>query len=304
MTYYEKKRRSKGIDTIEVARLLEIDYPKYVKIEKGEMKMPTKLLDKFNEIMNKGKNELQLSAMNRQKEVNEWYDNMIANKRANLHKKMIDFNIDSYAELTKLMNYGSGSTFSKYVNKRIPTSYNFKERLYSFFENELNIQPVKKSENSKTKAKSKIGPNRSKKAIEFYKNFNIKEWMKKNGMQYRQFAESNGISPSTLYYYINPKSKKTVPTEYTINKVMNAVEKYEQLNNIQTSYDETKKEEIKMKNKSTNSLNNKYNARLSALSEEKIKLENEIVEINKRINQIEELETIYQEFITELYKLD
>ena len=42
--------------------MLGVSYERYILIEKGLVKMPSNLIDKFNAIINKGKNEKRRSA--------------------------------------------------------------------------------------------------------------------------------------------------------------------------------------------------------------------------------------------------
>ena len=53
--YGVKKRAQSGLTRADMAKELGVEYNKYKAMERGEIKMPSKLMDKFNEIINKGK---------------------------------------------------------------------------------------------------------------------------------------------------------------------------------------------------------------------------------------------------------
>ena len=55
-TYYKNKRNKVGLSQSDMARELGIPCVKYEQIERGEIKMPKRLIDKFNEIITRGNN--------------------------------------------------------------------------------------------------------------------------------------------------------------------------------------------------------------------------------------------------------
>ena len=57
MDYEDENGEWIGFDA-DMAKELGVEYNKYKAIERGEIKMPSKLMDKFNEIINRGKKQL------------------------------------------------------------------------------------------------------------------------------------------------------------------------------------------------------------------------------------------------------
>lgn len=172
MNYFKRKRIQKGFEQSDMANLLEIDYKKYVAIEKGERKMPVNLIDKFNKIIEKGKNEVQLEHLTREQEVEKWLEEMRqpTDNGIMLQTKMKEFNIKNYRELAELIGYGSASTISTCMTKARNVSYNFKNLLYAFFQDELNIQEKKEKKNEY--------------AREYYKNLKNKDERKEQKEDY------------------------------------------------------------------------------------------------------------------------
>ena len=65
-TIRRKKRAQSGLTRADMAKELGVEYNKYKAMERGEIKMPSKLMDKFNEIINKGKNVHTLERLDKQ----------------------------------------------------------------------------------------------------------------------------------------------------------------------------------------------------------------------------------------------
>lgn len=72
MTVYEKKRKRVGLTSSEMAKLLEVKFDLYDCWEKGDITMPSLFIDKFNRIINRGKQDLKLESLNRKEEVEKW----------------------------------------------------------------------------------------------------------------------------------------------------------------------------------------------------------------------------------------
>lgn len=97
-TVYRKRRRRTDLSQIEVANYLGISYDRYCLIERGDVKMPTRLLDKFNEIMNKSKGETIVDRINREQEVNKWWKEVSKREKwgtYGIDKYLKEFNIDN-----------------------------------------------------------------------------------------------------------------------------------------------------------------------------------------------------------------
>lgn len=160
MKYFEKRRKRSGLTKSEVAEKLGVDYQRYEMIERGQVKMPMKLFDKFNEITSKAKDEVEsIEDLNKKEEVEKWWEENIAARREDGKSKIYDlldeFNIKSMNQLSTLMGYKSASIISDYTREKsnyVP-GFDAKNRFYTFFKNELNMQPNLPQENNKSKAK-------------------------------------------------------------------------------------------------------------------------------------------------------
>ena len=76
MTYYEKRRRSTNFSQLDVANYLGMSYKRYKLIEKGDVKMPSRLINKFNELLHKGDNIHTLDKIEKKIEVDKWWEEM------------------------------------------------------------------------------------------------------------------------------------------------------------------------------------------------------------------------------------
>ena len=63
-TYYRKNRVKANIAPSDVAKELGLSYRRYTLIEKGIIKMPNDLINKFNEVINRGLNINKLDQLN------------------------------------------------------------------------------------------------------------------------------------------------------------------------------------------------------------------------------------------------
>lgn len=129
-----------------MSKELGIPYNKLVSIEKGEIIMPSYLIDKFNSIVNKGKKVNTIDNMNREKEIAEWFENMRVRHSDKpgdfeLLNVMKSFNIATYNELGKLIGCNASSISNMLLGNA--KNENLKNRLFDFFHDELNKQPEK-----------------------------------------------------------------------------------------------------------------------------------------------------------------
>lgn len=238
MNYFKRKRIQKGFDQSDMANLLEIDYKKYVAIEKGERKMPVNLIDKFNKIIEKGKSEVQLDRLTREQQIEQWLEEMRqpTDDGIMLQTKMKEFNIDTYKQLANLIGYRSSSTVSTCMNpkKGRTASYDFKNLLYSFFQNELNIQD-KQSEFKTQPRKIKTTKIRySQELADFYAKFDLGHWLDEANMSMNDFAKKCQVSVNTIYNYIGGKITPTVATLIKIKNVVNNHTQTEQIKQSQS----------------------------------------------------------------------
>lgn len=153
-TYYKNKRNKVGLSQSDMARELGIPCVKYEQIERGEIKMPKKLIDKFNEIITRGNNIHSLEKLEHEREVNEYIDWLI--KDDHLKLEMNRFNISTRTELGQLLGYKGGTILSKLFSGKYANGYGYdlKNKIYLFFHDELNMQPKKLSKQISNKQKS------------------------------------------------------------------------------------------------------------------------------------------------------
>lgn len=142
MNYYEKKRKKSGLSKSDMAIELGLTYARYISIERGDVKMPSKLIDKFNEIVNRGKENELTYAENNIKADEFW--NEVKEKTGKhtfkLHEYMKEYNVDALTTLASLLGYKSSGTIHNYLQGRNEAGDEFKKRLYNFFHDETNIQ--------------------------------------------------------------------------------------------------------------------------------------------------------------------
>ena len=142
MTYYEKKRKKSGLSKSDMAIELGLTYARYVSIEKGDVKMPSKLIDKFNEIVNRGK-ENELTYVENNTKANEFWEEVKQLRKDGkyvLYTKMEEYNIKTVKQLVSLLGYKSAGSIWNYLQGRNEAGDEFKKRLYNFFHDETNIQ--------------------------------------------------------------------------------------------------------------------------------------------------------------------
>ena len=155
-TIWRKKRAQSGLTRADMAKELGVEYNKYKAMERGEIKMPSKLMDKFNEIINKGKNVHTLERLDKQMDIEAFWNEITIkeNGQYKLMDRMKDFNINTYRELGVLLGYKDGSIFSTRLAHPEEAPIEFKTKLYNFFQDELNRQlPKEKTKSSKKKDK-------------------------------------------------------------------------------------------------------------------------------------------------------
>lgn len=155
-TIWRKKRAQSGLTRADMAKELGVEYNKYKAMERGEIKMPSKLMDKFNEIINRGKNVHKLEQLDKQMEIDTFWNEVTIkeNGQYKLMDRMKDFNINTYKDLGLLLGYKDGTIFSTRLAHPTEAPIEFKTKLYNFFQDELNIQlPKEKTKPTKKKDK-------------------------------------------------------------------------------------------------------------------------------------------------------
>lgn len=290
MNYYLKKRLHYHISRSDMAQMLGIDYSFYYAIEKGDVKMPINLIGKFNEIINRGKENEIITAENEIKADAFWEEVKQKNERGKyvLVDKMHEFNIYNYETLAQLLGYKSVGTIYNYLLGINEAGKEFKKRLYNFFSDELNIQIPKKVD-PKTKKIKKFDFKHSDKEIEFFNKFKLFDWLNKNDLTPREFAKISGVSEGSLYNFDNWKGGIRIPMDKTIKAIRDAVKQYEKQDQ------ETPKKP-----------NDDYISKQQLLAECQAQLEEDNAKIQELQKQIEEIKTkseITTKFIAMIQKL-
>ena len=186
-TYYKNKRNKAGLSQSDMAKELGIPCVKYEQIEKGEIKMPKRLIDKFNEIISRGNNIHSLEKLEHEREVNEYIDWL--SKNDHLKLEMDRFNISTRNELGQLLGYKGGSIISKLFSGKFAGAYDLKNKIYLFFHDELNMQPKKSKKqisNKQISDKQKLLTSKLKKYCEAY------------GLTQRELSKQMCISQPTI----------------------------------------------------------------------------------------------------------
>lgn len=197
-TYYKNKRNKVGLSQSDMAKELGIPCVKYEQIERGEIKMPKRLIDKFNEIISRGNNIHSLEKLEHEREVNEYFDWL--SKNDHLKLEMDRFNISTRNELGQLLGYKDGSIISKLFSGKFANAYDLKNKIYLFFHDELNMQPEKPKKSNK----QKLIKDRLKKYCETY------------GLTQCELSKQTHISQAT----INRLLKETqIVGNSTLNKI-------------------------------------------------------------------------------------
>lgn len=294
MSYYCNKRRKAGLSKSKVANALGIDYKRYVLIDKGVVKMPNKLIDKFNELINKTKTENDIDRINRTEVVNKWWDEVSVKKKHGvyvLNDKMKEFNIDTLTELSLLI--GSSKRYvSDCLNKPNTVNFEAKNRLYSFFENELNIQPPK---NKKTnKHSSHRNTHEDIELLNWWNSFDINKWCVDNNLTRKDILINTKLSSGTISNLFNNKVTPYNNTLALLKKYVDEVEKAieelpEEIQTIGKDLAREVNEDMKLKEK----LINKYETKLE-------EIENNINKYKHLIEKFEYEKVFYEEILKDI----
>ena len=230
-TTWRKRRLKKGLDISEVANYLDMSYERYALIDKGDVKMPNKYIEKFNELINKSKGETSINRLTREETVNVWWSKMCKKEgrgKFGLDEKLREFNISNLAELDRLMGYSSSGASSNYLNRGNNVSYDLKNKYFSFFENELNIQPLKKNTTKQLdKRKSEVSYREDAeytKLLEWFNSIDFKKWAEDKHLTRDQFKQLSGLSEGS----VNNVYAKRHATPYlkTLQKLKDFIDNY------------------------------------------------------------------------------
>ena len=311
MSYYCKKRMKAGLSKSEVANALGIDYKRYVLIDKGVVKMPNKLIDKFNKLMNKTKTENNIDRINRKEVVDKWWNEVSVKKKHGvyvLNDKMKEFNIDTLTELSLLI--GSNKRYvSDCLNNNDKVSFEAKNRLYSFFENELNIQPPKDKKINVHKKKNKHSSHRNInediELLNWWKSFDINKWCDDNDLTRKDVLINTKLSSGTICNLFNDKFTPYTNTLVLLKKYIDEVEKEKQVTMEFTSIPvEEVPEEIQTIGKNlAMEVNEDMKLKEKLINKYETKLEEIENNINKYKHLIEKLEcekAFYEEVLKDI----
>lgn len=214
--HYRKRRIKAGLTISDVAVGIDMDYMQYALIDRGLKKMPNKYLDRFNTLLGRSKGEAVVAKMSREELVEEWWSEIIKKEGHGcygLTKIMNTFNIETLGELDKLLGYSSTGATSRFLSHPEKVTYNIKNKYFSFFEDEINIQPIKKKPNVKKEVAEK--PNAV--LFNWYNNFDFDKWFRENNISQKTFCKETNISTGTLHNLRKKKFAK--PTLETIMKI-------------------------------------------------------------------------------------
>lgn len=309
-TIWNEKRCKSGLNRSDVAKMLGVSYERYILIEKGLVKMPSNLIDKFNAIINKGKNENKLNKLENDKKVNDYIDWLLSNDlndNSNLSNKMSEFNISTQKELGILLGYADGTCISQLKQNKDNVAYDFKNRIYDFFNDELNIQPKKEVQVIKTK-KPKCVDDEITPAY-------VLNYCKENNMPLAHLERLAGIGRTTLQVGVKNNSKFFPKTLKKLKDYFNSLDDdkenelvFPELPNINT-IDNNKDEDVS-KEILINTLDNvktkwqkRYEENISkqfALGMEIGNLQEQLELKQKEYDRLKEEEKVYSEILEDL----
>lgn len=272
--------------------------------------MPKNLIDKFNEIINRGQPMHDLEKLQYDKIVNEFYDNLKqkTNGVLNIKLKMKEFNINTYLELEKLMSIDS-SLFSKYIKHDVQAPYDFKNRLYMFFTNELNVQEPKKRAIARNKQGRRCA---NPELLEWYNNIDFKSILKEHGLQYNDVVEKTGVCLGSVSRIM--RKAYAAPSKPVLIKLKTYFDSLEETKN-QIEYETKTEIEIETTNETEHTTNEKditdFNDLVAYKPNTDIENEKSTTDINKikqkYLDEIEEnieIIKLYEEILSDIKQIN
>ena len=204
-TYYKRKRIESGLPKTDMAKELGMNYDRYNSIEKGDVKMPSKLINKFNEIINRGSQNKLVELENNQAANDFW--NEISGKfedgQYKITKKMKEFNINSVEELSNLLGYKTPNSLYGRISGTVKASDDFKKRLYNFFQDELNIQIPHKKEIKKRAYK--LVKTHDVELTKYYDTTDFRSILNDNKLRVTDVCNATNISQGVVSRLINKR---------------------------------------------------------------------------------------------------
>lgn len=149
---FYKKRLKYGLLKSEIASYLDISYLRYSMIERGEVKMPQKFMDKWLNLFD-NINTNKLNILQERKDKCKWFDDVVekdSHGNREIRNYMTKYNITNYKELSAQLGV-SVNVISIGVSKPNKATPDLKCAIYDFFHNELNIQKPKEKDKQKNK---------------------------------------------------------------------------------------------------------------------------------------------------------
>lgn len=231
MNIYKKKRQKINMSEVDMAKKLGMDLVKYKFVEKGLMKMPKELIDKFNKIIDNGAIN-KIDELEHKKEVETWFEENFLDK--NKLKDILKFyNIENYKHLGIVLGYKDGSTISRALKDGTNTKYTIKNKIYTFLTNEMNIQlPINKP---KKNIKSSVTSAERSKLLKWFNNFDLKQFASENNFNPTELSRRAGISSSTAWGLLNTQSKSG-PNTGTLKKLKSLVENQSGLDELSKEF--------------------------------------------------------------------
>lgn len=232
MNIYKKKRQKINMSEVDMAKKLGMDLVKYKFVEKGLMKMPKELINKFNKIIDDGAIN-KIDELEHKKEVERWFEENFLDK--NKLKDILKFyNIENYKQLGILLGYKDGSIISGALSRGTnDTGYNFKNKVYTFLTNEMNIQlPI---DVSKKNSKRSVAYAERSELLKWFNDFDLKQFARENNLNPAELSRKLGISSSTAWELLNTQSKSG-PNTGTLKKLKSLVENQSGLDELSKEF--------------------------------------------------------------------
>lgn len=232
MNIYKKKRQKINMSEVDMAKKLGMDLVKYKFVEKGLMKMPKELINKFNKIIDDGAIN-KIDELEHKKEVERWFEENFLDK--NKLKDILKFyNIENYKQLGILLGYKDGSIISAALSRGTnDTGYNFKNKVYTFLTNEMNIQlPI---DVSKKNSKRSVAYAERSELLKWFNDFDLKQFARENNLNPAELSRKLGISSSTAWGLLNTQSKSG-PNTGTLKKLKSLVENQSGLDELSKEF--------------------------------------------------------------------
>lgn len=231
MNIYKKKRQKINMSEVDMAKKLGMDLVKYKFVEKGLMKMPKELINKFNKIIDDGAIN-KIDELEHKKEVESWFEENFLDK--NKLKDILKFyNIENYKHLGIVLGYKDGSTITRALKDGTNTKYTLKNKIYTFLTNEMNIQlPINKP---KKNIKHSVVPAERRELLKWFNNFDLKQFARENNLNPTELSRRAGIPSSVAWGLLNTQSKSG-PNTGTLKKLKSLVENQSGLDELSKEF--------------------------------------------------------------------